>query len=147
MVEEKAVQSEEKVARFRMEYGITALLTGWLVTFLVFCLGVSIYSGLLFSDGSFSLGLLPYALIYGLPAAIIVGLPLGWAIARMLQSVRSQWLHTLSFGVIVGAIFSLVAGLVYSPDMTQAVSLIGGWAAVSAAIGRASIIRMVARLN
>lgn len=143
--------TEEQLARwaredaFSMKYGTVAFLTGWLVTFVVFCLGLSAYSGYPFSCGGFGWGLLPFALLYGLPVAIVFGLPLALLVAWTLRRVRNQWLHVLAFALAVGAAMGVAAWFSYSFEMLWAVASLAGWAGASAAIGRAVVIPMVAR--
>lgn len=132
---------------FSMKYGPLALLTGWLVTLVVFCLGLSAYSGYLFTDDGIGWGMLPLALLFGLPVAIIFGLPLALLIAWTMRRVHNQRLHVLAFALAVGAAMGVAALFAYSQEMLWAVASLAGWAAASAAIGRAVVIPMVARRN
>lgn len=111
-----------KDERFNMNYGTRALLTGWIVTFLVFCLGLTVVNVLTSGDQSSGWSLLPAALMFGFPVAVIVGLPLALPLALLLAwplwRVRDQRLHVLVFALALGA-----------------------------AIGRAAVITMAARRN
>ncbi|ALO67971.1 hypothetical protein AS189_17615 [Arthrobacter alpinus] len=134
---------------FRMEYGVLALLTGWFVTFVVFCLGLTVASvGAGGSDG-FGWGFLFLALMFGFPVAAIIGLPLAIAIASPLRRVHNQWLHVPVFALAVGAAMGVVVAFPYDLQEKDVWLLLAPvlWAAASAAIGRASVIKMVARRN
>lgn len=132
---------------FSMRYGAPALLTGWFVTFLVFCLGLA--TAAVVSAGDITAGwyFLPLALIYGFPVAAIIGLPLAIVIAKLLRRVRDQRLHVLVFTVAIGAVMAVIAAAVFHGDAGLGVLWLGLWTATCAAIGRASVMKMVARRN
>lgn len=132
---------------FRMEYGIPAVLTGWLVTFILFCVGVTVAAGVISAGDASEWVVLPYTLMFGFPIALIVGLPLALLIAWPLRRVRNQGLHVLAFALGVGAVFGVLGMLSYDAELLWTAALLAGWAAASAAIGRASVIQMVARRN
>lgn len=135
-----------KDERFNMNYGTLALLTGWIVTFVVFCLGLTVVN-VLSSGGQFSgWSLLPAALMLGFPVAAMVGLPLAVLLAWLLRRIRQQRLHVLLFALGVGAVTAAL--LLYGPSeiTPEKLAVVAGVAA-SAAIGRASVIAMVARSN
>lgn len=136
-----------KEDRFRMRYGVLAVLAGWFVTFLVFCLGLVVVSAVADGVGVSAVYLLPVFLMYGLPVAAIIGLPLAMVLAGPLRRVRDQRVHVVVFAVGVGTAMSMAALFAYQCDMPWAVAGLSAWAAVSAAIGRASVIKMVARSN
>ena len=132
--------------RFSMHYGTLDLVTGWFVTFLLFCLGLTVVN-LLRSDGlAWGWYLLPAALMFGFPVAAIVGLPLAVLIAWLLRRIPDQRLHVLLFAVGVGAATAVTVLLGPSEITPEKLATIAG-AAASAAIGRAVVIGMVARRN
>ncbi|AIY03383.1 hypothetical protein ART_3784 [Arthrobacter sp. PAMC 25486] len=92
-------------------------------------------------------GLLPLSLVFGFPFAAFIGLPLAILIAWPLRRVRDQRLHVLALALAVGAAMGVVALFSYRFEMLWAVAALAAWAAVSAAIGRAVVINMVARRN
>lgn len=142
-------RSQSRQVRFSMRYGAPALLVGWLITFVLFCLGMTAAS-LLATGGDTGLGwyFLPISLIYGFPFASILGLPLAILAAWPLRRLRRQWLHVCAFAMAAGLVFWLVV-----------VAAAGGWAgsvygagiglltAACAAAGRAAVIPLVARRN
>ncbi len=132
---------------FSMRYGALAVLTGWMATFVVFCLGLSAYSGIVSSGTGFGWGLLPLVVFFGLPPAIVFGLPLAMLVAWPLRRVRNQGLHVLAFALAVGAAMGVAALFSYSLEMLGAVALLACWAGASAAIGRAAVIPLVAHRN
>jgi len=76
---------------------------GWLITFVLFCLGMTAAS-LLATGGDTGLGwyFLPISLIYGFPFASILGLPLAILAAWPLRRLRRQWLHVCAFAMAAG---------------------------------------------
>lgn len=132
---------------FRMEYGIPAVLAGWFVTFLLFCVGVTVAAEVSSGGDSTEWVVLPYSLMFGFPIALILGLPLAVLIAWPLRRVRNQRLHVLAFALSVGAIFGVFGMLTYDAELLWTAAMLAGWAGASAAIGRASVIKMVARRN
>ncbi|PYG99129.1 hypothetical protein CVV67_17205 [Arthrobacter stackebrandtii] len=138
-----------KEDRFSMRYGATALLTGWFVTFLVFCLGLTAAHVVAEGGTGFGWNFLTLALIFGFPVAVVVGLPLAILIAWPLRRVDNQWLHVAGFALGVGAAMALATALISGFDKGAGwwVLLLALWTAVSAAMGRASVMGMVARRN
>ncbi|MHA7271027.1 hypothetical protein [Arthrobacter sp. HLT1-20] len=132
---------------FRMRYGAPAVLIGWFVTFFVFCLGLTVVTGV--SSGDLVSGgyLLPFALIYGFPVAAIVGLPLAILLAWPLRRVRAQWLHVVAFALVMGAVTSAAAFVLAEAEFEPGSLAIAAGVAVSAAIGRATVVTLVARRN
>lgn len=132
--------------RFSMRYGAPAVLIGWLVTFLVFCLGLTVAN--VVSSGDLVSGwyLLPYALMFGFPVAVVVGLPLALLLAWPLRRVRDQRLHIVVFALAMGAV---TAAIVFfgQGEMVPGNFVIAAGVGASAAIGRATVIKMVARRN
>lgn len=132
---------------FSMRYGAPALLTGWIVTFLLFCLGltaaVAVSAGDIMSGWYF----LPFALMYGFPVAAIIGLPLAIVIASPLRRVRDQRLHVLGFALAIGGVMAMIAAALIHGDSAMGVLWLSLWTATCAAIGRASVMKMVARQN
>lgn len=132
---------------FRMDYGVPAVLIGWFVTFFVFCVGLTAASFVAEGANGMGLGLLALSLMFGLPIAVLIGLPLALLISWPLRRVRNQWLHVLALALGVGA--AMVGGvyLSYGGEVNvNATALVVG-AALSAAIGRASVIALVAKRN
>jgi hypothetical protein len=134
-------------AKFRMQYGAPAVLIGWLLTFLLFCVGLSANVVANEEFGSMGWGYLQLALAFGLPIAVIIGLPLGLLIAWPLRRVRNQWIHVAIFAVGVGTAMAALFILPEIGHVRPASVFAAFWAAASAAIGRASVIRLVARRN
>ncbi|WP_038467074.1 hypothetical protein [Arthrobacter sp. PAMC 25486] len=145
--QEEQEASWAKEDSFSMRYGAPALLTGWFVTFFVFCLGLTVASVVLWAPHGMGWGLLPLSLVFGFPFAAFIGLPLAILIAWPLRRVRDQRLHVLALALAVGAAMGVVALFSYRFEMLWAVAALAAWAAVSAAIGRAVVINMVARRN
>lgn len=139
--------SEEKVAGFRMEYGVPAVLIGWFVTFFVFCLGLTVANFVTEGANGLGLGFLAAAMMVGLPVAVLIGLPLALLISWPLRRVRNQELHVLVFALGVGA--AMVGGVYFSygGEVNWGAAALVAGAALSAAIGRASVITMVAKRN
>lgn len=134
--------------RFRMRYGVLALLTGWFVTFFVFCLGLTLAAVVSEGNGSSSY-LLPMMLIYGFPVALVIGLPLAILIATPLRRVANQWAHVAVFTVGVGAATALASALLYggTEGALLGVAILSLWAGASAAMGRASVMKLVTWRN
>ncbi|WP_139244303.1 hypothetical protein [Arthrobacter alpinus] len=133
--------------RFNMHYGTPAVLIGWLVTFVVFCVGYT--ASVVFSGYDSAMGwyLLPISLMYGFPVAVAVGLPLGLFIAWPLRRVRNQWIHVLAFAVGIGLATALSMLLIGGVEAVRQSTVTILAVALSAAIGRASVMRLVARKN
>ncbi|MEO6529590.1 MAG: hypothetical protein ABIN10_13060 [Specibacter sp.] len=133
--------------RFSMRYGVPAVLIGWFVTFLVFCLGLTVVN--VASSGDFVSGwyLLPYALMFGFPVAAIVGLPLALLLAWGLRRVRDQRLHVLVFALAMGAVTTAIMFVLAEAQMVPGNFVIAAGVAAGAAIGRAVVIKMAARRN
>ena len=132
-----------------MRYGIPAVLLGWLLTFVLFCLFLVVGSGLLGGPETAAMSwvIFPLALFYGLPVAVVVGLPFAMLVAWPLRKVRKQWLHVAAHALATGAVACLaVTALGNWSDWRQSFP-IGLIAAASAAIGRAAVIKLVARRN
>ena len=91
--------------------------------------------------------LLPYALMFGFPVAAIVGLPLALLLAWGLRRVRDQRLHVLVFALAMGAVTTAIMFVLAEAQMVPGNFVIAAGVAVGAAIGRAAVIKMVARRN
>lgn len=132
--------------RFSMRYGAPAVLIGWFVTFLVFCLGLTLFVAL--QDGGFVWwSFLPVALIYGFPVAVVAGLPLALLLAWLLRRIRSQLLHVVVFALATGAVTAAIAFALAEAEVEPESLVIAAGVGASAAIGRATVIKMVARRN
>lgn len=132
---------------FSMRYGATALLLGWLITFVLFCLGLAAVFAVSPRESGLGWYFLPVALIYGFPVAAILGLPLAIKIAWPLQRVRNQQVHILVFALTLGAVMAAVILIPSGGEMGWAVAGLIGWTAVCGAVGRASVMKMVSRRN
>jgi len=135
-----------KDAAVRMKCGAGALLAGWFITFLLFCAGLLLPMLLLDQNGTGALGwsIIPIVLMYGFPPAALLGLPLGMLIAWPLRRVRNQWLHVAAFALGTGVVFWFVVWALSDKDDSSWSILIGLLAATCAAIGRTSVIKLVA---
>lgn len=133
--------------RFSMRYGAPAILLGWFITFFAFCLGLTVSAMVSEGPGGMGAGFMVLALIYGSPVALIAGLPLSLLVAWPLRRVRDQRLHVVAFAVALGfamAGYLLVIGEGRIEPLGFAAVLL---AAACGAIGRASVIKLVARRN
>lgn len=139
--------TEDHVSRFRMEYGVPAVLVGWLVTFLAFCLGLTVANLVAEGADGLGLGFMVLSLMFGLPVAVLIGLPLALLISWPLRRVPNQWLHVVAFALGVGAAMVVGVYFSYGSEMNRGVAALVAGAALSAAIGRASVITMVAKRN
>ncbi|WP_425864641.1 hypothetical protein [Arthrobacter sp. TWP1-1] len=133
--------------KFRMQYGAPAVLIGWLLTFVLFCVGLSVVASLGGGDTGIGWYLIPISLLYGLPVAVVVGLPLCLLIAWPLRQVRNQWIHVLCFAVGIGGVAAVLALIFGGVQAVLPFTPIILGVAACTAIGRASVIRMVARKN
>ncbi|MHA7306085.1 hypothetical protein ACX80E_12695 [Arthrobacter sp. TMN-49] len=131
--------------RFSMRYGAPAVLIGWAVTFLVFCLGLTVF-GFLGEGGFAGLSLLLVVLFYGFPVAASVGLPLAILIAWPLRRVRDQRLHVLAFALATGTVTAVLMFWGQGELIPGNFVIVAG-VAVSAAIGRASVMKLVTWRN
>ncbi|PYI69040.1 hypothetical protein CVV68_04415 [Arthrobacter livingstonensis] len=131
-----------------MRYGVPALLLGWLLTFVLFCLGLTVGT-ISFTGGGSGLGwyFLPISLVYGFPVAAVIGLPFAILVAWPLRRLRKQWMHVAAHALATGIAFWVVVTAL--GGWTDAISsaCIGLFAAACAAIGRAVVIPLVARRN
>ena len=144
------VQPVETV--FRMHYGFLAILLGWFVTFLTFCATLASFMAIsaMVANSETGLGgfsLLVIVVIYGFLPGLLIGLPLGALTGWPLQRIRNQWWHVSIHAVVTGTVTMAIGLLLGGPDGFQGMLLFGAIAAFSAAVGRASVIRMVARRN
>lgn len=138
-----------KEDRVSMRYGAPALLTGWFVTFFVFCLGLTVAT-MIFTGGDSGLGwyFLPISLVYGFPVAAVIGLPLAILIASPLRRVRGQRLHVLAFSLSIGAVMAAICLIFFfRGDGVLFMLALIVWTAVCAAVGRAVVVPLVARRN
>lgn len=134
-------------ARFSMQYGTPAVLIGWLLTFVLFCVGLTV--SVVFSGDDVSQGwyLLPMSLLFGFPVALVIGLPLSLLIAWPLRRLRNQWVHVLAFAVGIGLATALLTLLIGGVEAVRQSTVIILAVATCAAIGRASVISLVATRN
>ena len=132
---------------FRMRYGAAALLTGWFITFFVFCLGLTVVTVLIWRDDSVGWNFLPIFLIYGFPVAAIVGLPLAVLVAWPLRRLPDQRIHVLIFGLVLGLVTAILFVLLNQGQVELGSGAVAVWVAVCGALGRASVIKMVTRRN
>lgn len=139
--------SDVQVDSYKMDYGVPAVLIGWFVTFFVFCLGLTIANFVFSGSNGMGLGFLALSLMFGLPVAVLIGLPLALLISWPLRRVRNQLLHVLVFALGVGT--AMVGGVYFSygEELNWSAAALVAGAALSAAIGRASVIPLVAKRN
>ncbi|MET4004920.1 MULTISPECIES: hypothetical protein [Arthrobacter] len=139
-----------KKDRFRMRYGASALIIGWLGTFLLFCLGLTVAN--LIAEGPHGLGagFFFLAVMFGFPVALLAGLPLAVLLAWPLRRVRDQRLHVVAFALAMGVVATGAVLFFYAPDSAEMGGLMVAlilWTAACGAIGRASVIKLVTRRN
>ncbi len=82
-------------------------------------------------------------LMGGFIPAMVLGIPLGLLTAWPLKMVRRQWIHVVVHAVVTG----LVAGWLLGWGFSSGALLVGLAAAVSAAVGRLSVVKLVAARN
>lgn len=136
---------------FRMRYGVPAFLLGWLVTFLTFCVVVSIVLDISSlaggMGGSIGIVVFGYAVLFGVVPAVVVGMPLAALTAWPLQRIRNQWWHVAVHALVTGTVATVIALVGFRIGDLAALSLVFALFAFSAAAGRASVIKLVARRN
>ncbi|MGA7204852.1 MAG: hypothetical protein WBX27_09510 [Specibacter sp.] len=134
---------------FKMRYGVLAVLVGWLVTHVLYCgaLTISIAVSADPTSTESAWNWFPVFLIFGLPVAAVLGLPFALLLAWPLRSVRNQWLHVAAFATAAGAIAMIV--VMAQVGWPASISAVGSGlvASMGAAVGRASVIKLVARRN
>ena len=137
---------------FRMHYGVLAILVGWFVTFLTFCVVFAFWMGISAWMANTrmepdALSFLVIVVIYGFLPALFIGLPLGALTGWPLRRIRNQWWHVLIHAAVTGAVPLAFALMIGGSDGLYGMLLFPAVAAFSAAVGRASVIRMVAVRN
>ena len=132
-----------------MRYGAPAFLLGWLITFVLICLGLAgVTEVTATTPGSISgWTSFPIYLVFGFPVAAILGLPFAIVIAWPLRRVQSQWLHVGVHGLATGAAVWTVMTALGGWTAPVPGLLFGSLFTFSAAAGRASVIKLVARRN
>ncbi|MDJ0312587.1 hypothetical protein [Arthrobacter sp. H35-D1] len=126
---------------------MAALLLGWLITFVLFCLGLAVAFAIPPMESGLGWYFLPVALIYGFPVAAIAGLPLAILIAWPLRRVRNQCVHVLVFALALGAVMAAIVLIPSGSEMGWALAGLIVWTAVCGAVGRASVMKVVSRRN
>lgn len=135
-----------------MHYGALAVLLGWFVTFLTFCATFASFVAISAWRANTETGLGGFSffvivVIYGFLPALFVGLPLGALTGWPLRRIRNQWWHVPIHAAVTGTVTMAIGLMLGGVQGAQGMLLFAAVAAFSAAVGRASVIRMVARRN